>query len=144
MANIKAMSHILRDASKIRKKEDRIQFLRQNYSNKLHLLLSYMFDPRVKFKLPVDDTPESDPPYTPMDAENTEHLLYHEVKRLYIFCERPGDNLSENRRQFLFIRMLESVHPDDAKLLLGVVRKQSPYKGINKDLIDQAYGEYRD
>lgn len=140
----KAMSEILMTASKIKKKEEKIQYLRENYSKPLHLVLAYGLDPRVKFVLPLDESPDSDPPYMPCDPEGMEGALYLEARRLYLFCERPNDNLTENKRQLLFIRLLENIHPQDAKMILQIVRKKPPYKGITKALIDEAFGEYRD
>jgi hypothetical protein len=46
------------------------------------------------------------------------------------------------RRESLFITLLESVDPKDAKLLLSVKNKKLPYKNITKDLIQEAFGDY--
>ena len=39
----------------------------------------------------------------------------------------------------LFIEMLESIHPEDAKILLNMVVKQPPVKGITKAVVKQAF-----
>jgi len=37
--------------------------------------------------------------------------------------------------------MLESIHPEDAKLMLSVKDKKLPYKGITTKLVQEAFPE---
>ena len=38
-----------------------------------------------------------------------------------------------------FIQLLEGLHPTEAKLLLNVVKKKLPYKGLTSRLVNQAF-----
>jgi hypothetical protein len=39
----------------------------------------------------------------------------------------------------MFIEVLQSVDPEDAKLLLAIKEKKLPYKGLNSKLVQKAY-----
>jgi hypothetical protein len=131
------ISEILEQASKLKSKNEKINFLRQNYSKQLHFILEHVFNPNVKFLLP-----ESDPPYTPMPTGEGHGMLYSEARKMYLFVEGGHPTLNQMRRESLFITLLESVDPKDAKLLLSVKNKKLPYKNITKDLIQEAFGDY--
>jgi len=65
-------------------------------------------------------------------------LLYNEMRRMYIFLEGPKSaNVTKMKKEQIFIRMLEEVDPDDAKLLLEV--KARKIKGVSKNVVKQAY-----
>jgi hypothetical protein len=66
-------------------------------------------------------------------------MLYTEARRLYLFLKGGNPNLTPFRREMLFINLLETVHPNDAKLLLTVKEKKLPYKGLTLNLIKEAY-----
>ena len=136
-----AMSEILSKAGKMRSKDKKIEFLRQHYSKAFHEALAYGYDPRVVWEIP-----EEDPPYTPLSAEDgaeeSAGMLYKEARKFYLFVRRPGfPTPNQMKREQLFIELLETIHPEDAKLVLGLKRKELP-KGITKDLIEEAYGVY--
>jgi hypothetical protein len=80
----------------------------------LSLLFKHAFDPSQKFLLP-----EGDPPYKedPAPIGMTPAILKQELKRLYVFCRA---DLTAVRREDLFIQLLESVHPTEAKVVLAV------------------------
>ena len=44
------------------------------------------------------------------------------------------------KRENIFISILESVHPEDAKVVINMINKEWPYKsGISKPVIDEAF-----
>ena len=137
------MAEILEAASKLHKKQDRINFLRNNYSKQMHQVLAFGYDPRVKWLLPLDEDTNSDPPYSPADPEGMEPALYQEARKLYLFVRGGNNNLSDMKRQQLFINFLESIHPKDAKMILKIARKQTPFRGITQEIIESAFGEFK-
>jgi hypothetical protein len=56
-----------------------------------------------------------------------------------LFVEGGNPNLTNLRRETLFIQLLESVDPNDAKLLLAMKDKKSAFSGINKTIVRQAF-----
>lgn len=139
----KSMSEILDEASKITKRTDRIQYLRQNYSPQLHKVLEYAFNKFIEFDLPAGA-----PPFKPLGTFEAQGMLYSEARKLHIFVKgaHPGldamGKAGSVKRESLFIAMLENVDPEDAKLLIAMKDKKVPYKGITYKLIKEAFGEF--
>ena len=132
------LSSILERAGELSGKNAKIEFLQQNANASLYVILRHMFDPSIKFMLP-----EGEPPYRPFDGLEGEadSRLYQELRKLYLFTEGGHPTLNQVRREMLFILLIESVAPGDAKMLLAMKDKQ-PYpakKGITKKLIEEAF-----
>lgn len=129
------VSTILKEASNITSKKDRVNFLRSHHPNGvMKQLLKYALDSNIKFALP-----EGVPPYTPCAVLDNEAGLYQEARRLYLFIEGGHPNLTNLRRETLFIQVLESIPPAEAELLLAVKDKKLPYKGINQLVVREAF-----
>ena len=43
------------------------------------------------------------------------------------------------KREKMFLDILETVHPRDADLLVGMINKDMPIKGITKKLVKEAF-----
>jgi hypothetical protein len=128
------VSKILQDVNDAKKK-DRLSMLRSHHPNQLMLqLLKYTFDDKIVFALP-----DGEPPYKPCQVLDNEAGLYQEARRLYLFIEGGHADLTQLRRETLFIQVLESIPPEEAKLLLAVKDKKLPYKNITKELVQEAF-----
>lgn len=77
----------------------------------LNILLSYAFDASKRMILP-EGTPEFKPDRAPLFMSPS--TLRYECKRLYIFVR---EDLTDKKRQTLFVQMLESLHPVEAEVL---------------------------
>jgi len=87
--------------------------------------------------------PEGNPPYKEVGPDvDAQGRLVQELRKLYLFIEGDTDtqkNLKQVRREQLFIEMLESVDPGDAKVLLGMKDGKLPFKSITKKLVAEAF-----
>lgn len=128
------IAEILENASKLTKKQDKIEYLRNNYSPVLGQIIQYAFDPKI-----VWDLPPGEPPYKPSEFPDSQGILYSEARRLYLFVKGGNQNLTPFKREMLFINLLESLDAKDAKLLLNIKEKKLPYKGLTLNLIKEAY-----
>lgn len=128
------IAEILKRASGMRDENERIHWLRQNHSRPLEMVLLGAFDPKIKWLLP-----EGAPPYKPNDLVDQQHIFYSESRKLYLFIEGGNPNLKQLRRESLFIEMLETIDPEDAKLLLAIKEKHLPYPGVTADLVRKAF-----
>lgn len=98
-------------------------------------LLRGTFDPSLEFLLP-----EGKPPYTPNRPESAPSNLLREHKKFGYFVKGgPGTNMQAFRRENMFIQILESIHPEDALLVLSMVAKKSPAKNLTKKLVEEAF-----
>jgi hypothetical protein len=136
----KGISEILKEADKAAKIEDKVNILRNNQSETLKILLRLAHDPNVKWLLP-----EGSPPFKATDAANdVQGRLYTELRRFYLFVEGgnpPPPAMPNLKRESLFIQLLESIDPDDARLLVAVKDKDltSIYKTLKPYIINQAF-----
>lgn len=132
--SLPTVSSVLKEVDEKKTKKEKIEHLRYHRQNKVMIrLLKYVFDPKIKFALP-----EGTPPYKPSEFEEPS-ALYREDRRLYLFIEGGNPDLNPVRREMLFIEVLETVHPDDAKLLLAVKDKTLPYKSITEKIVKEAF-----
>jgi len=134
----KTWYEILHWCSKGKTKQERVARLQKNGGAALKQILGYTFDPNIKWLLP-----EGEPPYNPVaDSAEIEGQFQAELRRLYLFVEGPTDtqqNLKPQRREHLYIELLESIHPDDAKLLASMKDGKLPFKGITKNVVAEAF-----
>lgn len=130
----KSLSEILQLVDEAKTKQEKVDLLRQYDSPALRGIILACYDPNLKWLLPAGT-----PSYKPSNLTDIEGRLYNEVKHLYLFVEGGNPNLSAPKRQNIFIQMLESVTPNDAKLLIGCKDRKMPYKSVTKKLVDEAF-----
>jgi len=133
----KLISDIFKEVEKTKGRKDKIAKLQEYQDNKTFMqILEAVCDVRIVFQLP-----EGDPPFnTPEDMIDNTGGLYQEARKMYIFTKnRRSAEIHQIKRERIFIEMLESIHPEDAKLMLGVKDKKLPYKGITTKLIEEAF-----
>lgn len=124
---------LLAKINELKKKEDRIEALKENNSYTLRSILQGMFDSNIKFPLPAGR-----PPFNANKFDEPK-ALHNEVSRFYLLAENGNPNLSRMKREQIFIQMLEAVSVDDAELLINMKDKKCPYKGITKDVVMAAF-----
>jgi hypothetical protein len=132
------ISLLLRTASDIKNthtRDDQIRYLRTVYNEPLRYIIQGALHPGVEWLLPKGQIF-----FSPMvkDAD-VDSKLYREYKKLYIFCKGGNDDLDQKRRENLFVQLLESIHPEDAELLIAVKDKYLPYPGLDYKLFQDAY-----
>lgn len=134
---IKSISWILDYASKLKTRKEKIECLQANGVEPILMVLKYALDPNIKWLLP-----DTDPPYEPADPSefgNLSGALYKEARKFYHFLEGGNPGLHQINRERMFIEMLGSIDPEDAKLLLAVKNKTIPYPGITPKLVNEAF-----
>ena len=125
----KFMTEILKEINEDPKKLESYK----NYEP-LRMVVNFAFRPEGKFALP-----EGDPPYkpdaAPMGMSPANFIM--EIKKWYIFTRK---DIKSTRREQLFIQLLETVHPDEAKILLAVKDQNLTklYKKITHKLVYEA------
>jgi hypothetical protein len=128
------IAEVLKLASEQKTKEEKINIFRKNDSSALRTVLKYALDPAVKWALPPGA-----PPYKPAPYLDQQSMLYHEARRLYLFIEGGNPNLTPLKRESLFIGLIESIDPEDAKVLLAAKDKKLPVKGITSTIVNEAF-----
>jgi len=131
----KSISEILHEIGEQSSFQDRVKVMRSyRGNNPLRTILRYAYDPRIKFLLP-----EGTPPYKENDFPDQQGNLYYHFKKLYLFIEGGNPNITDLKRESLFIGMLETVDKDDAKILIGMKDKEIPVKNVTQKLTERAF-----
>lgn len=127
-------AEILKLVSEQKTEEAKIEMLRKHGSENLCTLINLAFDKNAPW-----DLPEGDPPYKPNPYPDQQNRLQSEFRRMYLFMKGGNPNLTKLRREVLFVEFLESIDPEDAKLILAVKANKLPYKGLPKSLFAKAW-----
>jgi|TARA_R110000765_G_scaffold141512_1_gene242464 hypothetical protein len=134
----RSFAEILTQVSKIKSKKEKVTFLKQYQTDALRMICKASFDPKIEWVLP-----EGDVPYRENDApEGTEHtLLGHETRKLYHFIKGGNPQLTQNKREMMFVQMLEGLHKDEAELLIAAKDKSlhRKYKGLSDNVVKEAF-----
>tara|TARA_B100001093_G_scaffold488280_1_gene525310 strand:+ start:1955 stop:2461 length:507 start_codon:yes stop_codon:yes gene_type:complete len=133
------ISAVLRKAAEFSNKQDKIDYLKSQDSRPLRNILKGSYDDSVEFNLP-----KGEPPYRKDDApagfepSNIQKQGYYFK---YFFKGGQGDAVPAVRREKMFIDVLESLHPDEAELVLTMKEKKlmGKYNGITPLLISEAF-----
>ena len=116
----RSIASIVNEVEKQTDPAKQVEILQKNSSAALKTIIGFAMDPSVKWLLP-----ETDPPYKAVsEGTDQEGRLYAEARRLMYFVNTPeGNKVGQIRRESLFIEFLETIAPEDAKLILRVKNK---------------------
>ena len=134
----RSFAEILTQVSKTKSKKEKVTFLRQYQTDALRMICKASFDPKIEWELP-----EGDVPYRENDApEGTEHSnLAYEARKLFHYIEGGNPKLTQNKRESMFIQLLEALHPDEADILIAAKDKilHRMYKGLSENVVKEAF-----
>ena len=114
------MHEVLQKVSNAKTKAQKVKLLEGYNTPALRAILIANFDESV-----ISMLPDGEVPYKKNEApEGTEHtLLAQEYRKLYLFF-KGGANISQTRRETLFIQLLEGLHQGEAEVLCLVKDKK--------------------
>ena len=130
------LNEVLQKVSNAKTKAQKIKLLQEHNSPALRSILIANFDESIVSMLPPGEVP-----YTKNEApEETEHTkLVHEYRKLYLFF-KGGANISQTRRETLFIQLLEGLHQGEAEVLCLVKDKQIGKRWkITRQCVEEAF-----
>lgn len=117
--------------------EDKVKILQQYANDALKTLLIWNFDESIISLLPSGEVPYQ-PNESPLGVDHSS--LRRDYKNLYNFVKGGNDSLSKIRRETIFIQILESLHPNEAEVLILVKDKKLEDKyDISFDIVQKAY-----
>jgi hypothetical protein len=130
----KLIYEVIVEAGKKRSKAEKVECLKQNESWALKDILRGTYDDAVQWLVPAGA-----PPYTPNKEESTpSNLIRQNTQFRYLVDSSDARNVLKAKRENIYIRLLESIHPLDAEIVINMVSKKS-IKGISKSVVQEAY-----
>ena len=132
------ISEILDKVSKAKSKQEKVNILRENDHQSLWMVIKSSFDSNIEWQLP-----DGDVPYTRNEApEGTEHAsLSYESRKLYHFIKGGNNQITQNKRETMFVQMLEGLHQSEAADLVAAKDKKlhQVYKGLSAPVVKEAF-----
>ena len=76
--------------------------------------------------------------------QSAKSSIRNEYQNFYLFCKGGSNNISQVKKETIFINMLKGFHPLEAELMILVKDKklQDKYK-VTKDIISEAYPDIK-
>ena len=133
----KEVFEIFEDFTKLKQRKDKVAFLKEQGTlyPAVKDVVRGAFDPRLKFVLP-----EGKPPYSPNRPESVPSSLRKLHKQFGDYVEGArSSSMGKIKRESRFIQLLESIHAEDALIVLDMVAKKPPVKGLTKKIVEEAF-----
>ena len=122
--------------SKQRTKVKKVEVLKKYEDLSLKHLFKWNFDSTI-----ISILPEGEVPYTPNESpEGTEHTILEKEARLLHHFFKGGSNVSQVKRETMFVQMLEGLNSGEAEaLVLAKDKKIGKRWKITKACVSEAY-----
>jgi len=100
--------------------EERAKILRSHDSTAIKQIVYANFSTRIKFLLPETATP-----FKPNNIASDLSLssIYKEARKFYLFVQTGNANISQMKREALWVQLLESISADEAVVMETVKNK---------------------
>ncbi len=130
------MHEVLQKVSNAKTKKEKIKLLQELNSSALRMILIINFDDSIISMLPPGNVP-----YTPNEApDGTEHTILEKESRLLHHFFKGGSNVSQVKRENMFIQMLEGLPAGEAEVLcLAKDKKIGKRWKITKACVSEAF-----
>lgn len=117
-------------------RSDKIKLLKANDIPALRDVCRGAYDEGIEWNLPPGK-----PPYTPNKPESVPSSLRREHRSFgfYVKGFKKSEGLPAYKRENMFIQLLESIHAEDAAIVLNMVAKKPPVKGLTKKIVEEAF-----
>ena len=124
--------------NEIEKTKDIVGTLK-HYGGKYSSFTDYLrcvFDKKIQFLLP-----DGKPPYNPSNPSSVPSTWHKRHMDLRYFVEVGGgsNDMSQVKRESMFIQLLESIHPEDAVIICKMVEKKTTTKKLTKKAVMEAF-----
>ena len=137
-----SVAEILSEASKLKNKKDKVEFLSQyRFRKDMELIIKGAYHPAIVWLVPDGPLPEgvqfSDVPA--VDLADDRLIRAH---RQFQYLVKGGPDMKQSKREDIYLNILRSVHESEAKLLMSIVGKKIPYKGMTRALMLETFPDW--
>lgn len=129
---MKLYSEIIEELESYDTKEEALLLLRRYQNPRLIMFMKYALNDKIEFDTPI---PKYNPSTNPIGLTFT--TLNIETPKLYLHIkdDNTRQNVSVEKRQTLLLILLESLHKDEAALLVDVMTSNFSMKNLTYDMI---------
>jgi hypothetical protein len=139
LTNDASAAEILDAASKLKTKKEKIELLQrfQQRADFMYILRGAYAD-NIQWLVPDTDLPPgtSFGAFASIDTADDRLIRTY---RQFQYLVKGGPEMRQSKREDIYLNMIRSLHIDEAKLLMAIVGKRLPYKGITKAIVAEAF-----
>ena len=130
---------ILTAASKLKTKKEKIEML-QRYESRADFMavLRGAYAKNIEWLVPDGELPPGTSFSSAASIDTADDRLMR-VYRQFQYLVKGGPEVKQAKREDIYLNMIRSLHIDEAKLLMSIVGKRLPYKGITPALVAEAF-----
>tara|TARA_Y100000401_G_C8249007_1_gene187108 strand:+ start:119 stop:583 length:465 start_codon:yes stop_codon:yes gene_type:complete len=139
----KSLHEIFTEVEKEKSYKAKAEKLQEYETDGLKTILRGAFDTRIEWKLPTGKPPYQES--TAPDYDLADLQLVREARTLGRFATFEGrdtnqsQGLNKLRIEQLYIQLLEGLHPTEANIVIEMVKKKLPYKGLTAKIANRAF-----
>lgn len=135
---MKNLYEVFDEFEEAKTKQERLKVIEKNLSQHLVDTLQYTFHPDLQWKFKNIPKGYKIPDCPPgMGFTN----IGHQLRKFYMF--RVGDprceQLTDKRREEIFIQVLESLEPREIEVVIGICKKDLGVKGLTYNFVKEAF-----
>ena len=137
-----SVAEIFSEASKLKAKKDKIEFL-SRYRNRKDLehIVKGAYHPAIVWLVPPGPLPEG-VEFSDVPAVDLADDRLIRAWRQFKYLVKGGPNVSKARREDIYLNILRSVHRSEAELLMSIVDKKISYKGLTRALMLETFPDW--
>ena len=142
MPNDASVAEIFSEASKLKAKKDKIEFLSQYRHRKdLEHIVKGAYHPALVWLVPAGPLPEG-VEFSDVPAVDLADDRLNRAWRQFKYLVKGGPDMKQAKREDIYLNILRSVHRSEAELLMSVVGKKIPYKGLTRALMLETFPDW--
>ena len=139
----KSLHEIFTEVEEAKSYKAKAEKLKEYETDGLKTILRGAFDTRIEWKLPTGKPPYQES--TAPDYDLADLHLVREARTLGRFATFEGRDTNQSkglnklRLEQLYIQLLEGLHPTEANIVIEMVKKKLPYKGLTAKIANRAF-----
>mgnify|MGYP003324574797 FL=1 len=132
---------ILSAAVALKTKKEKIELLRK-YGERADFMyiLRGAYAANITWLVPDGDLPPGSSFNSAPSIDTADDRLIRGYRQ-FMYLVKGGPQMKQSKREDIYLNLVRSLHIDEAKLLMSIVGKRLPYKGITKALVSEAFPE---
>jgi hypothetical protein len=133
MPNDASVAEIFSEASKIKAKKDKVEFLSQFRNRKdLEHIVKGAYHPAIVWLVPNGPLPEG-VEFSDVPAVDLADDRLIRAWRQFQYLVEGGPDMKQAKREDIYLNMIRSLHKSEAELLLSIISKKIP--GLSRALM---------
>ena len=136
------VAEILSEASKLKAKKDKIEFLRI-YGDRedFMYILRGAYANNIEWLVPDGPLPEG-VEFSDVPAVDLADDRLIRAYRQFRYLVKGGPDTPQAKREDIYLNILRAVHKSEAELLMSIVGKKLPYKGMTRALMLEIFPDW--